>query len=91
MVPSSTASTSLARWGIWWLGCLMMVAGASVLHQLHSIGLHEALSFTTIVAYVHFVVDGTAGTLAMARYFIGNKCKQLWTTKKYKSILLNHH
>jgi len=39
------------------------------------VGLHEALAFTAVVANIHFVVDGTAGTLAMARYLVGNKCK----------------
>lgn len=37
-------------------------------------GLHEALTFTAIVANIHFIIDGTARTLAMARDLVGNKC-----------------
>lgn len=37
-------------------------------------GLHEALTFTAIVANVHFIIDGTARTLAMTRDLVGNKC-----------------
>lgn len=37
-------------------------------------GLHEALTFTAIVANVHFIIDGTARTLAMTSDLVGNKC-----------------